>query len=156
LNPPSPPNPVRAFPRVCVMVLGLLGVVPTAPVFKTFKPPPYPNWVPSLTGTLRPTLVLFCPPSSTCICVLFSSFELPLDCKRLRLVGGKPSRKPAPPIEEKAERTPTLPIPAGNKELVPKPPRLVSEVVFVLLKIGSLVFLSMYNGSLDRVCCAFL
>src|SRR5262249_13129818 len=88
------------------------------------------NWVPSLTGTLRPTLVLFCPPSSTCIWVLLSSFELPLDCKRLRLVGGKPSRKPAPP-KPKVERTPTLPTPKGSELRVPKPPRFPSAAVLL-------------------------
>src|SRR5262245_27244568 len=143
LNPPLKP-----FKRPCKFCAGLLGLVPFAPgVLNTLKPPPKPepNWVPSLTGTLRPTLVLFCPPSSTCIWVLCRSLDLPFDCKRLRLVGGRPSRKPAPPAP-KAERIPTLPIPEGNRARVPKPPRFPSEEVFVFPKIGSPVDLSSYNG----------
>src|SRR5215470_3126765 len=128
LNPLKPPRLASAFPIFWPRLL----LVPFPPVFKTFKPPPklLPNWVPSLTGTLRPTLVLFCPPSSTCIWVLLSSFELPFDCKRLRLVGGKPSRKPAPP-RPKVERTPTLPTPKGSALRVPKPPRFPSAVVLL-------------------------
>src|SRR5215813_15133648 len=113
-----------------------LAPVPVPPpVFRMPTPPPLPNWVPSLTGTLRPTLVLFCPPSSTCIWVLLSSFELPFDCKRLRLVGGKPSRNPAPnpPVPKPSARAPIL-VAVGRRLLLPNPPRFVSEVVGVVLK----------------------
>src|SRR5262245_26003000 len=62
------------------------------------KPSPYPGIVcPSLTGTLRPTLVSFSPPSSTCIWVLCRSFDLPRDCSRLSCDGGKPTSVPIPP-----------------------------------------------------------
>src|SRR5215813_10123019 len=84
-------------------------------------------WVPSLTGTLRPTLVSFSPPSSTCIWVLCRSFDLPRDCSRLRVDGGKPTSVPIPPRKGRKMLPPTAVSPSPLIKPSPIPPRFDSE-----------------------------
>src|SRR5215470_3699078 len=74
-----------------------------------FNPPPK-YWVPRPTGTLRPTLVSFSPPSSTCIWVLCRSFDLPRDCSRLICDGGNPNSVPTPPRNGE-KRLPPIEVP---------------------------------------------
>src|SRR5262247_1149637 len=92
------------------------------------KPNPYPGTeVPSLTGTLRPTLVSFSPPSSTCICVLCRSFDLPRDCSRLICDGGKPISVPIPPRKGAKVLPPIAVSPSPLIKPSPIPPRFPSE-----------------------------
>src|SRR5262245_35848763 len=92
------------------------------------KPSPYPGIVcPSLTGTLRPTLVSFSPPSSTCIWVLCRSFDLPRDCSRLSCDGGKPTSVPIPPRNGEKRLPPIALLPSPLIMPSPIPPRFESE-----------------------------
>src|SRR5262245_16002499 len=108
---------------------------PLLPLFlllRPFRPPPpklspLVNWVPSLTGTLRPTLVSFSPPSSTCIWVLCRSFDLPRDCSRLSEDGGKPTSVPTPPRKGEKMLPPTAVSPSPLIKPSPIPPRFDSE-----------------------------
>src|SRR5262252_3620487 len=102
---------------------------PKPPPPKPPKPaPPYPgNEVPSLTGTLRPTLVSFSPPSSTCIWVLCKSFDLPRDCSRLICDGGKPTSVPIPPRNGEKRLPPIALLPSPLIMPSPIPPIFDSE-----------------------------
>src|SRR5262252_6855520 len=96
--------------------------------FRPPKPIPYPGTVvPSLTGTLRPTLVSFSPPSSTCIWVLCRSFDLPWDCSRLSCDGGKPTSVPIPPRNGEKRLPPIALLPSPLIMPSPIPPRFPSE-----------------------------
>src|SRR5882672_4934626 len=111
-----------------------------------FPPPkfiPLVIVVPSLTGTLRPTLVSFSPPSSTCIWVLCRSFDLPRDCSRLSCDGGKPTSVPIPP-RNGWKRLPPIEVPpcVPWNPLSPIPPRAVSEGVWVVVVPVTLPLLS--------------
>src|SRR5262245_44017361 len=123
------------------MPLLLLLTPPRPP---KFNPPPT-NWVPSLTGTLRPTLVSFSPPSSTCIWVLCRSLDLPRDCSRLSCDGGKPTSVPIPPRNGEKMLPPIIersPIPLIMPS--PTPPRFESEgdgVVKLLFMLPSSLYI---------------
>src|SRR5215470_9751995 len=91
-----------------------------------FNPPPK-YWVPRPTGTLRPTLVSFSPPSSTCIWVLCRSFDLPRDCSRLICDGGKPISVPIPPRKGAKVLQPTELSPSPLIKPSPIPPIFDSE-----------------------------
>src|SRR5262245_10915896 len=119
------------------MPLLLLLTPPRPP--KPPIPPPI-NWVPSLTGTLRPTLVSFSPPSSTCIWVLCRSLDLPRDCSRVSCDGGKPTSVPIPPRNGDKRLPPIDLSPAPLIKPSPIPPRFESEgdwVVMLLLMLPS-------------------
>src|SRR5215475_591763 len=124
LSPLSPLSSPFAMPFATPPLVPLIPVL----VPPTMFIPPPKTWLPRLTGTLRPTLVSFSPPSSTCIWVLCRSFDLPLDCSRLICDGGKPINVPTPPRNGE-KRLPPIEVPPCMpwSPLSPIPPRAPSE-----------------------------
>src|SRR4030095_2332981 len=104
-------------------------LTPLTPPRPPPKPPsPYPGTVvPSLTGTLRPTLVSFSPPSSTCIWVLCRSFDLHRDCSSWICADGKPPIVPIPPRKGDKMLPPIAVSPCPLIKPSPIPPRFDSE-----------------------------